>query len=125
MAPAALGEPFEPAELVALEQPGATVEPGERLSVTVGSVDRFGNAALLADHERAAEAGLVLGAPVAVEAGGESHEAVFALTFAEAPEAGLIVYLDSYGSLALAVNRGSAAERLGLRAGDEVALRPA
>ena len=34
------------------------------------------------------------------------------------------MYLDAAGSLALAVNRGSAAERLGLESADRVALRP-
>ena len=61
---------------------------------------------------------------VAVEAGGQSHGAAFARTFADVGPGELILYVDSYRSLALAVNRGSAAERLRPRPGDEVVLRP-
>ena len=59
------------------------------------------------------------------DAQGQRHEAVFALTFADVGEGELLLYVDSYGSLALAVNRGSAAAELGLAPGDEVVLRPA
>ena len=59
-----------------------------------------------------------------MEAGGQSHGAAFTLTFADVAPGELILYVDSYRSLALAVNRDSAAERLGLGPGDEVVLRP-
>ena len=49
---------------------------------------------------------------------------MFALTFADVGEGELLLYVDSYGSLALAVNRGSAAAELRLVPGDEVVLRP-
>jgi S-adenosylmethionine hydrolase len=41
------------------------------------------------------------------------------------PEGELLVYEDSHGNLALAVNRGSAAELLGAERGDELLVRPA
>ena len=53
-----------------------------------------------------------------------SAEAVFARTFADVGEGRLLLYVDSYGSFALAVNRGSAAAELRLVPGDEVVLRP-
>jgi S-adenosyl-L-methionine hydrolase (adenosine-forming) len=123
-APASLGEPIDPAELVRLELPAPEVEAGPRLVATVGHVDTFGNATLIASDQPAAEAGLKLGRPLTIEAWGATHEAVYALTFADVAEGALLLYLGAAGSLALAVNRGSAAERLGLEAGDRVALRP-
>ena len=60
-----------------------------------------------------------------VEAAGVTLDAVYALTFADVPADALLLYLDSYGSVALAVNRGSAGDRLGVGPGDRVTLRPA
>ena len=45
-------------------------------------------------------------------------------TFAEAAEDEAVRYTDSSGSLAMAVNHGSAAERFGLRPDDEIKLAP-
>ena len=45
-------------------------------------------------------------------------------TFAEAIEDEAVLYTDSSGSLAMAVNHGSAAERLGLVPDDEIKLAP-
>ena len=53
---------------------------------------------------------------MAVAAPGSADEAVFALTFADVGPGELLLYVDSYGSLALAVNRGSAAARARPRA---------
>ena len=58
---------------------------------------------------RLPETGLRLGHPLAVETAAGSAEAVFARTFADVGEGELLLYVDSYGSIALAVNRGSAA----------------
>ena len=52
-------------------------------------------------------------------------EGIYTTTFADAPEGGLLIYQDPYRSLALAVNRGSAVERLGLDRDDEVRIQPA
>jgi S-adenosylmethionine hydrolase len=124
MSLAAVGDPIDPGELVELDRPAAKVEAGG-LTATVGYLDHFGNATLIAGGDAAAEAGLVQGATVRIEAHGASHEALFALTFADVAENELVLYLNSSGGLALAVNLGSAAERLGIAAGDEIALRPA
>jgi S-adenosylmethionine hydrolase len=91
----------------------------------VAYVDRFGNAALELSEEQAVDSGLKLGHRLWVEAGAITLDAVYAVTFADVPADALLLYLDSYGNLALAVNRGSAAERLGLAADDQVVLRPA
>ena len=122
---AVLGELVDAAELVALKRDEPVIEPGRRVVATVAYVDRFGNLALDLSEERLVESGLKLGRRVWVEAAGVTLDAVYALTFADVPAEALLLYLDSYGNLALAVNRGSAAERLGIGSADRVTLRPA
>jgi hypothetical protein len=102
------GEPLEVAELVRLERSHATVEPGPLVVAHVVRADRFGN--LILDL---------------AETAGGGHQGAYARTFADVGEGALLLYLDSSGSLALAVNRGSAAELIGAGPGDKIALRPA
>jgi S-adenosylmethionine hydrolase len=45
---------------------------------------------------------------------------VFGETFASVPAGDLVLHEDSFGSLAVAVNRGRAAERLGAHPGHQV-----
>ena len=122
---AELGEPVDPASLVQLERREPLIDPGRRIAASVAYVDRFGNAALELTERQALDTGLKLGHRVWVEAGGVTLDAVYAVTFGDVPSDQLLLYRDSYGNLALAVNRGSAVERLGLAAGDRVVLRPA
>jgi S-adenosylmethionine hydrolase len=122
--PAELGEPLDPKTLVSLEDPDPVIESGGRVVATVRYVDRFGNAALGLTAEQALGSGLKLGRGLRVEAGGTRHDAVYALTFADVERDALLLYLDSYGKLALAVNRASAVELLGIAVGDEVVLEP-
>jgi S-adenosylmethionine hydrolase len=105
----------------------ATTQPiieADRVVARVVSVDRYGNTALDLADSHLPETGLRLGRPLEIETAGASRPAVFALTFADVPDCGLILYEDSYGSMALAVNRGDAAADLELEPGDEVVLRP-
>ncbi len=114
------GEPMDPDELVTLEMPLARAE-GDQLVAHAVRVDRFGNVMLDVEHEELAAFGLKLGQPMAVN----GVRCIYATTFADVPEGGLLVYEDAYRTLALAVNRGSAAELLGLALDDEVRLGPA
>ena len=86
--------------------------------------DRFGNLILDFAEPELSASGLRLGRPLRADAAGGDHDALYARTFADVGEGELLLYLDSSGSLALAVNRGSAAERIGVGPGDEVRLRP-
>jgi hypothetical protein len=97
----------------------------DRVVAHVVSVDRYGNTALDLEDRHLPETGLRLGRPLDIETAGVTRPAVFALTFADVPDGGLILYEDSYGSMALAVNRGDAAADLDLEPGAEVVLRPA
>jgi len=117
------GERIPAESLVTLQASQPAIGP-DRVLAHVISVDGFGNAALdLADHHLPAS-GLRMGSSAAIETQGQSHEAVFTLTFADVDAGELLLYVDSYKSVALAVNRGSAAAELSLAPGDEVVLRP-
>lgn len=117
------GALIDTGELVRVEAGRARIEAGPRAVATVARVDGFGNVILDLYFEQLPESGLRLGRPLTVEVAGGTHDAIYARTFADVAEGGLLLYLDSSGSTALAVNRGSAAEALGLGPGDELALQ--
>ena len=114
------GEPIEADGLIELQMPEARAEDGQVIAHAV-AFDRFGNVMLDLEHDAVGEHGLRLGHPVTVN----DEEAHYATTFADVPAGRLLLYEDSYRWLALAVNRGSAADMLGLRLDDEVRIKPA
>ncbi|HEU5474057.1 MAG TPA: SAM-dependent chlorinase/fluorinase [Actinophytocola sp.] len=111
--PDQFGPAVDPHTLVRLPDPETTGTPDE-LSTEVLSVDRFGNLQLAAtgSHLDALPGRVRLGA----------HEAVVGRTFGDAPAGDLVVYVDSSGQAAVAVNGGSAADRLGAAPGDKLTL---
>ena len=119
VAPGALGPELDPGGLVRLERAGARVDGG-RVGASVVAVDHFGNLALDLRRDQLEGVGVAVGDPVRVRVGGRSHRLAFAETFASVPAGDLVLHEDSFGSLALAVNRGRAAERLGAGPGDRV-----
>jgi S-adenosylmethionine hydrolase len=122
--PAELGPEVDPGRLVRLERAGARVD-GDRLRTRVVAVDHFGNLALDLGRDLLERVGVVVGDPVEVRVGGRAHRLVFAETFASVPGGELVLHEDSFGSMAVAVNRGRAAERLGAGAGDPVEIAKA
>jgi S-adenosylmethionine hydrolase len=118
-----VGEEVPLGSLVTLPPSEPAIE-ANRVVAHVVSADRFGNAALDLGRHHLPAAGLRVGSRLAVEAHGRSHRIAFARTFADVEACELLLYLDSSGSIALAVNGGSAAAKLGIGPGDEVVLRP-
>ncbi|MFZ0089855.1 MAG: SAM-dependent chlorinase/fluorinase [Solirubrobacteraceae bacterium] len=118
------GAPLDPALLVRLEQDDPRLDDGT-LVARVRSIDRFGNLQLNAGPGSLAGVGLGLGvgATLTLAGGGASHAARYVRTFADAAPGELIVYEDAQRRAAVAVSHGDAAERLGLRAGDELRIR--
>ncbi|HEV3000893.1 MAG TPA: SAM-dependent chlorinase/fluorinase [Solirubrobacteraceae bacterium] len=121
---AEVGEPLDPDELVGLDLPVARLE-GDEVVAHVLAIDRYGNVTLDAEHTLLARSGLRLGQRVVVEAGGDEHEAVYAHAFTDVAPGELLLYEDAYRTLALAVNRGSAQERLGASLDGELRVLPA
>jgi S-adenosylmethionine hydrolase len=116
-----LGPLIDPDALVHLDLPTAE-HRDDGIHATVLGVDRFGNAALNLSRNDFEQAGIVPGTTVEVDAAGNRYFAVAARTFADAREGDLILYEDSYRSVAIAVSRGSAASLLGLDEGSELRL---
>jgi len=118
------GEPVEPSTLTRVELPEPRIYP-DRIVAHVVYVDGFGNVALNLSHEQLASTFLRLGERVDVDAGGTKITVPFGQTFGDVGPGEGILYEDSSRSLALAINRESAAELLGLTPDDEVVLSPA
>jgi S-adenosyl-L-methionine hydrolase (adenosine-forming) len=120
------GTAIDPSSLVELEPLVPRIDAGS-VTAHVTQVDRFGNAALDLRAERAGELPFGRGDAlrVAASGGGAEADAAFETTFASVEPGRMLLYEDSYGNLALAVNLGSAAELLDVAAGDAIVLRPA
>jgi S-adenosyl-L-methionine hydrolase (adenosine-forming) len=116
-----LGPPIDPDELVRVELPRPEVGQNRIRTVALG-IDRFGNVALNLSREHLDQTELAPGTRVELTSRGERFYAVSARTFADAPRGSLILYEDSYGSLALAVSRGNAARLLRVEEGSEILL---
>ena len=74
------------------------------------------------EHDELAGSGLQARPPASRSTTSSRH---YATTFADVPPGELLLYEDAYRTLALAVNRGSAALHLGLDLDAEVHIRPA
>jgi S-adenosylmethionine hydrolase len=125
VAVSALGSPVDPASLVpaTLGLP-SEARPGEALAGEVWWVDRFGNCQLNIDPADLQTAGVEPGDRVEVHLGGGARAARWVRTYAEAKPSELVVLVDSYGLLSLALDRESAAAALGVHAGSAVSLVP-
>jgi S-adenosylmethionine hydrolase len=121
---AAVGDPIVADDLVALELPVAWTEDGT-LVVHALTIDRFGNVALNVGHEQLAAFGLRLGESVTLSCGGRSLQARYASTFADVEPGAPLVYEDAHRTLAIAINRGSAAADLGIERDAELRIAPA
>ena len=118
------GEKIDPASLTRLELPEPRIYP-DRVVAHVTYVDGFGNVALNLAHRDLAATFLRLGHRITVQTPRAKVSVPFARTFTDVGEGQGLLYEDSASSLALAVNRESAAEMLGLSPDDEVTLSPA
>lgn len=116
----AVGNPMPPDDMDHLVLP----EPRRHrdgLTATTLLVDRFGNVALNLRARDVEKAGLC--ETVELLTGGERYLARVARTFSSVRPSDIVVLIDSYGQASVAVNNGSAAEVLGLGAGDTVRIR--
>jgi len=101
-------------------------DEGETLVTEVLWVDRFGNAQLNVGDGDVPEAWgrrteLQISSPLD-PSGTLTRSARRATSFAELGSGAIGLVLDSYGMLAIAMNQRSAADELGLAAGDQVVL---
>jgi S-adenosylmethionine hydrolase len=117
-----LGPLVDPSGLV----PGVVTLPEARDDGTIDGeiwwVDRFGNCQLNVDPEQLRAAGTCLGDAVELHFGGRVRTARWVHTYADAKPSELVLVVDSYGLVSLALNREAAAAALDLRAGSAVTL---
>lgn len=118
---AELGPELDPATLVRLETPTATLD-GDRLLAEVVAVDHFGNLLLSFGHAELERAGLRLGDRVEIRVGERRLAAEVGETFAAVPAGTLVVHEDSSRRIAVSLNLGRASEALAASAGDTVVL---
>jgi S-adenosylmethionine hydrolase len=119
--PAALGPKLPLDSLIRLPAPAVAVGVG-RVAAEVRGVDGFGNVLLAATAADLAASGLALGGRVVLHAGTGSRQGRVATTFGDVEPGELVVYLDSVGYVAVAVNLGSAAAALDVSERDSVLL---
>ena len=119
-----LGPPVAAETLARLDIPQPEIDE-DQARAAVLYVDRYGNVQLNLDREDMDEVEVSPGARIELECKGERYYAVAARTFADARPGDILLYEDSYRNIAIAINRGSAAEMLSARAGDRVTLRRA
>jgi S-adenosylmethionine hydrolase len=112
------GDPIDADEIIRHDMPQALLEGDELYAHAVG-FDRFGNIMLDVEHAELTGSGFRLGHAVEVN----GRPGVYATTFADVAPGELILYEDAYRTLALAVNRGSARELLGVGRDDELRIR--
>jgi S-adenosyl-L-methionine hydrolase (adenosine-forming) len=120
-----LGPRVDPRGLVRLELSHARLVDDVLVAHAI-YIDRFGNVQLDAGDSDLAGLGLELGQAVELRiAGGRPVRARHARTFADARTGEILIYQDSYRRLAVAVNQGSAASRLGIAIDDELRIKVA
>jgi S-adenosylmethionine hydrolase len=119
-----LGDEVDPATLVRIDLPVATVVGGE-LTATVLDVDRFGNLGLNVATTEVDDLGVSPGDTVELSFALTPYYAVVGETYADAARGELILYEDSYGTWAIAINGGNAAALTEAGPGDVVRISPA
>jgi len=118
-----LGEELDPALLVRLALPEAVTVAGE-LRARVVDVDRFGNLELNLRRPGLDQLRVNGGDRVELWFALNPYFALVAETYADAGRGELILYEDSYGAYAIAINGGNAASLTEAVRGDEVRIRP-
>lgn len=117
-----VGPAVDPATLVQIDLPPSHLEPGH-VRATAMAIDRFGNVALSVRGSDLAQHGFDAGARIEISAGAGRYYALRARTFADVRVGEMVVFDDSSGWAALAMNSGSMIDICDIARGDMVDLR--
>lgn len=118
---AVAGQPIDPQLLIGVQLPQPQIGPGQVVAEVI-DVDLYGNIRLAALASALTGAGLAPGMAVEVETPGLRMPAKLVGTFDEVGPNEPLVYEDSNGSLAVAVNGGNAAEQLNVKRGGQIRI---
>ncbi|WP_225993327.1 SAM hydrolase/SAM-dependent halogenase family protein [Actinomadura rudentiformis] len=131
----AVGRPVDPASLITLPSPTRRVQNGGAEGEVL-TVDRFGNIQLSLTRSDLDQLGahpgdsltITLGVTARLQGSEPQRRRTFSVpyreTFGSVPPGELVAYADSVGCVALAVNSGDAAQRLGLPPGARIRISP-
>ena len=119
-----LGDPVDPGGLVPGLVPLPTALDGGALEAQVWWVDRFGNVQLNVGPDELRAVGAEPGGTIEVRGGDWAKAARWVGTYADARPSELVLLVDSYGLVSLALDRRSAAADFGLQPGGVVLLVP-
>lgn len=108
-------------EYVKLKRPEA-VKEGDALKGTLIYIDRFGNI-YTSINEKLIKDIANYGDLLCVSVAGKSYKARFLQSYGYAEPGEVLLLINSEGFLEIAINRGSAAERLGHKVGEQVEIR--
>lgn len=117
-----VGPPIDPDSLVRIELPPAELAQGH-VRATAMAIDRFGNVALSVRGADLDRHGLATGSRIEIAAGAGRYFALRARTFADVRRGEMVVFDDSSGWAALAMNSGSIIEICDIERGDVIDLR--
>jgi S-adenosyl-L-methionine hydrolase (adenosine-forming) len=119
-----LGPELDPAELIRLEVPEATVGTSA-IRARALAIDRFGNVQLNLNRSHLERVGIVPGMQVELELTTERVYAVAARTFSDVRAGEIVLYEDAYENVSIAITSGNAAATLNAAVGDQVRIRVA
>jgi hypothetical protein len=109
----------EELELLELREPAVD---GDHVHAEIVTVDHFGNLTLNVHRSHLEQAGIALGDRVELRCSGKARTVPFLLTYGEAGQRELVVCEDSFGTVTVAVNQGSAAKVLRADRGDPLVI---
>jgi S-adenosylmethionine hydrolase len=118
-----LGEAIDPIGMT----PGLVSLPNEEAGTIVGEVwwvDRFGNCQLNIDPAELQRLGVDIGGRLELRFRDQARMARWVQTYADAKPSELVVLVDSYGLMSVALDQHSAAQELGLRGGSGITVVP-
>ena len=116
-----VGSPVDVDELERLAVRPPTVEE-DHVHGEVAQVDHFGNLTLNLERSHLEAAGIVLGEDVELRCSGKSLVVPFLETYGQVGRGKLVVCEDSFRTVTVAVNQGSAAQRLRAGRGEPLVI---
>ena len=116
-----VGTPVPVEELEVIAVRAATVDD-DHVHAEIVMVDHFGNLTLNVQRADLEAAGIHLGDVVELRCGGKTMTVPFTLTYGEVARGRLAVCEDSFRTITVAVNQGSAATPLRARRGDPLVI---
>jgi S-adenosylmethionine hydrolase len=116
------GPAVELASLVRLDMKAASIDAAGAKAEAIGTDGPYGNLILNLTAEQFAPLGYRIGDPTPVQIDGVMHTVPFVHTFSDVPVGKELLYVDSRGRLALAVNEGNFAEAFKLGQGAKVTI---